>query len=140
VPNDFPLSFSLNDYTDGFDYLEQCRNNKITDKDILLMISLDGAQLYEHRNSDCWMFIWVILELSPDQCYKKTHVLPGGIIPGPNKPKTLIHIFSQVYTTLLHCKKKDLGFGMLFQTLFSLVCLRFTRGLQTHLEWSIFLV
>jgi hypothetical protein len=31
----------------------------------------------------------VILDHSPDVRYKKKHVLPGGFIPGPNKPKNV---------------------------------------------------
>ena len=53
------------------------------------MLSLDGCQLYEHKTSDCWIYIWVILDLPPDLRYKKKHVLIGGFIPGPNHPKNL---------------------------------------------------
>ena len=53
------------------------------------MLSIDGAQLYAHKMSDCWIYLWVIMDLSPDDRYKKRHVLPGGFIPGPNKPKIL---------------------------------------------------
>lgn len=35
------------------------------------------------------MYIWIILDVSPDKCYKKRHVIPGAIIPGPAKPKDL---------------------------------------------------
>ncbi|KAG1823587.1 uncharacterized protein BJ212DRAFT_1476455 [Suillus subaureus] len=42
----------------------------IKENDIVLMVSLDGAQLYESKQSDF-------------------HVHPGGFIPGPNKPKNL---------------------------------------------------
>ncbi|KIJ06804.1 hypothetical protein PAXINDRAFT_32296, partial [Paxillus involutus ATCC 200175] len=59
------------------------------ENDIVLMVSLDGAQLYEHKDSDCWMYVWIIVNLAPDQRYQKIHVCPGGFIPGPNKPKNL---------------------------------------------------
>jgi len=49
------------------------------------MLSLNGAQLYEHKASDCWIYIWVIFDHAPHLQYKKKHVLPGGFIPG--KPK-----------------------------------------------------
>jgi hypothetical protein len=29
------------------------------------------------------------MDLSPDEHYKKRHVLSGGFIPGPNKPKII---------------------------------------------------
>jgi hypothetical protein len=53
------------------------------------MLSIDSAQLYAHKASDCWIYIWVIMDLSPDEHYKKRHILPGGFISGPNKPKIM---------------------------------------------------
>lgn len=73
----------------GWDYLGAVLDGDIKQNDIVLMVSLDGAQLYESKQSDCWMYVWVILNLSPDKRYRKLHVRPGGFIPGPNKPKNL---------------------------------------------------
>ena len=53
------------------------------------MLSVDGAQLYRYKMSHCWIYIWVIIDHAPDVRYKKKNVLPGGFIPGPNKPKNL---------------------------------------------------
>lgn len=80
---------SYEDFFHGSDYLQNIKNGRIGDDDIVLMLSVDGAQLYAHKASDCWIYIWVIMDLSPDERYKKKHVLPGGFIPGPNKPKNL---------------------------------------------------
>lgn len=41
----------------------------------------------------------VVLDHSPDVWYKKKHVLVGGIIPGPNKPK---NVDSFLFTGLHH--------------------------------------
>ncbi|KAF8957134.1 hypothetical protein BDZ97DRAFT_1670443, partial [Flammula alnicola] len=67
---------SYDDFYSGSDYLEQVRSGKIQDDDIVLMLSIDGAQLYAHKASDCWIYLWVIMDLSPDERYKKRHVLP----------------------------------------------------------------
>ncbi|KAJ3563020.1 hypothetical protein NP233_g9211 [Leucocoprinus birnbaumii] len=69
-PNGPPSPKIFEDYIHGSDYLGSVQNGKIKENDILLMLSLDGAQF-------------------PDHHYKKTHVLPGGFIPGPNKPKNI---------------------------------------------------
>jgi hypothetical protein len=53
------------------------------------MFLIDRAQLYKSKQSDCWIYIWVIFDHAPDNQYKKKYVLPGGIIPGPKKPKNL---------------------------------------------------
>ncbi len=77
------------DFFHGSDYLEQVQNGNITDNDIVLMFSIDGAQLYTHKISDCWIYLWVILDFSPQERYKKDFVIPGGFIPGPKKPKNI---------------------------------------------------
>ncbi|THH20286.1 hypothetical protein EW146_g1041 [Bondarzewia mesenterica] len=73
----------------GTDYLDNVENGNITPDDMCLMFSIDGAQLYEKKMSDCWIYIWILLDRRPDQHYKKRHTLPGGFIPGPNHPKNL---------------------------------------------------
>ncbi|KIL55577.1 hypothetical protein M378DRAFT_90704 [Amanita muscaria Koide BX008] len=79
----------LDDVFHGAEYLDAiraARAGQIRDNDILLMYSIDGAQLYCDKESDCFFSIWVILNLSPDLRYKKKYVLPANFIPGPNKP------------------------------------------------------
>ncbi|KAF9223047.1 hypothetical protein BS17DRAFT_796200 [Gyrodon lividus] len=73
----------------GWDYLGAVLDGDIKENDIVVMASLDGAQLYEDKDSDCWIYVWIIVNLSPDKQYRKVHILPGGFIPGPNKPKNL---------------------------------------------------
>ncbi|KIK74883.1 hypothetical protein PAXRUDRAFT_174405, partial [Paxillus rubicundulus Ve08.2h10] len=79
----------IDDIAMGLDYLSPVLDGDIKENDIVLMVSLNGAQLYEHKDSDCWMYIWIIVNLAPDQCYQKIHVHPGGFIQGLNKPKSL---------------------------------------------------
>ena len=54
-----------------------------THNDTLLGLSIDGAQLYQSKKSDCWIWIWVIFDYALDM---KIHILICGIILGPNKP------------------------------------------------------
>ena len=35
------------------------------------------------------MYIWLLLDLAPDERYKIRNILPGGIIPGPGHPKNI---------------------------------------------------
>lgn len=80
---------SYRDFFDGKDYLEAVQDGRISTDDMVLVLSIDGAQLYRNKVSECWIYIWIILDHAPEVQYKKRHVLPGGIIPGPNKPKNL---------------------------------------------------
>lgn len=80
---------TYDDFVMGSDYLNAVLEGKISENDIILMISMDGAQLYQTKVSDCWLYIWIVMDHAPDVKYKKKHVLPGGFIPGPNKPKNI---------------------------------------------------
>ena len=83
--NDFELE-SWDDVLCGRDYLEAVLDGTISDDDMVLMFSIDGAQLYRMKQSDTWIYIWIIVNYSPDHRYKKVSIRPGSFIPGPNKP------------------------------------------------------
>jgi hypothetical protein len=80
-------------FFDGSDYLTAVQEGKINENDIVLMFSVDGAQLYKFKASNCWVAIWIIFDCSPDSRYKKKYVLPACIIPGPKKPHNLDSLF-----------------------------------------------
>ena len=73
----------------GQAYLDAAKEAPINEYDTVLMLSIDGAQLYRNKKSDCWIYIWIIIDLGPDERYKIRNILPGGVIPGPEKPKNL---------------------------------------------------
>ncbi|RDX44352.1 hypothetical protein OH76DRAFT_1458043 [Lentinus brumalis] len=79
----------IDDLFQGALYLDEVDEMNITDDDMVLMFSVDGAQLYASKSSDCWFLIWVVFELPPEHRYKKRFVLPAGVIGGPNKPKLM---------------------------------------------------
>ena len=78
---------TYSDFIHGSEYLTAVREGWITDGDVVLMFSIDGAQLYAHKVSDCWIYIWVVFDHAPELRYKKKYVLPGTVIPG--KPKNI---------------------------------------------------
>ena len=57
----------IKDIAMGWEYLGAVLDGDIKERDIVVMVSLDGAQLYEDKDSDCWIYIWVIMNLSPNQ-------------------------------------------------------------------------
>jgi hypothetical protein len=61
----------------------------LTGCDTIISTALDGAQLYQNKKSDTWISIWIINDFSPNQRYQKRHVLPGTVIPGPNRLKII---------------------------------------------------
>ena len=83
----------------GKDYLDAILHGDIDEDDMVMMLSIDGAQLYQNKQLDCWIWIWVIFDYSLDMHYKKKHVLIGGTIPGSNKPK---NCDSYLYPSMHH--------------------------------------
>jgi Transposase family tnp2 len=82
----------LDEYSDvlhGTDLIAAFQDGRIDEDAIVLMFSIDGAQLYAMKASACWIYIWVLLNLSPTERYKKNRVFVGGFIPGPNNPKNI---------------------------------------------------
>lgn len=79
----------FNDWVCGEAITDAFEEKLIGPHDFVLMISLDGAQLYRNKQSDCWIYIWVVMNHSPDVRYKRKHILVGAVIPGPNKPENV---------------------------------------------------
>ena len=75
------------DILHGSDCWDAYQHGRIVPGDVVVIFSMDGAQLYKNKASDCWIYIWILVNLAPDKRYKKRYVMPGAIIPGPNKPK-----------------------------------------------------
>ncbi|RDX43648.1 hypothetical protein OH76DRAFT_1327701, partial [Lentinus brumalis] len=99
----------IDDLYCGRDYLSRVATTTMTEEerkkkhiqpdDMVLMFSIDGAQLYASKLSDCWFFIWILVDLPPTSRYKKRYVLPAAVVGGPKKPK---NIDSFLFPSLYH--------------------------------------
>jgi hypothetical protein len=78
-------------YSDIFDgdlYKELVEEGFFTDeRDIALIGSTDGYQIFRQKTDDCWVVMFINANLSPDIRVKKENLLISAIIPGPNQPK-----------------------------------------------------
>ena len=94
------------DIYDGYRYLEAVKSGHIKKDDTLVLFTLDGAQLYHDKNSDCYFFVWIILNLSPDFHYKKAYILPGGFVSGlnPSKKVKSFLLSSFQHVSAIQCK------------------------------------
>ena len=79
--------------------LDAWHSGSLGQSDIALQFSIDSAQLQSGLQSEAWVFIWVVHNLPPSMQYKKDFVIPGAIVPGPNKPGDLD---SFLYPSLCH--------------------------------------
>ena len=75
------------DFLSGSEYLKAFSDGRIGLHDTTLLLSIDGAQLFEMKTSSCWIYTWGIYDFAPDVRYKVKAVQPAVFIPGPNQPK-----------------------------------------------------
>lgn len=83
--NTRPADLPYRDFLDSEEYIRYVQEGHINSHDSILLVSLDGAQLYANKVSDFWVYSWVLLGLDPAVHYKCSGLKPGAIIPG--KPK-----------------------------------------------------
>jgi hypothetical protein len=104
----------LGEYSDvlhSLDMIKAFQDELVTGDDIVLLFSINGAQLYAQKSLACWIYIWVLLNLEPSRCYKKRHIFIGGFIPGPTTLKTLILSCCLGFITSLRFSAKALVSG-----------------------------
>lgn len=66
---------SYDDIAHGRRFYGAYHKKDIQHGNIVLMLSVDGAQLFRNKQSDCWFIIWIVLNLSPDLRYKKRYII-----------------------------------------------------------------
>ncbi|KAF8219355.1 hypothetical protein L208DRAFT_1551651, partial [Tricholoma matsutake] len=88
----------IQDYDDvccGSEYLDHVESGQISENDMLLVLSMDGARLYRNKESDTWFSIATLLDFAREICHMKEMVLPTFVIGGPNAPKYYDSFFFQ---------------------------------------------
>jgi Transposase family tnp2 len=75
-------------------------------RDTALSISSDGAQLTMKKQSNMWLLIVVLLNLSPDVCYKADNIIIPLVIPGPSAPG---NVESFIYPLFEELAKASVG-------------------------------
>ena len=100
------------DIFSGSDFLDFTEHVQLGPHDITVSFSLDGAQLYQNKKSDTWIAIWIINEYDPSTRYKRKHVLPALIIPGPNKPKNIDSFVFRSFHHLSALQRENDGRGI----------------------------
>lgn len=74
---------SMGDIFDGELYKELTRDGYFTDeRDIALIGSTDGYQIFKQRTDDCWVIMFINANLPPNERVKKENLLISAIIPG----------------------------------------------------------
>lgn len=81
---------SISDIFDGNLYKDLINDGYFIDeRDIALIGSTDGYQIFRQKTDDCWVVMFINANLPPDERVKKKNLLISTVIPGPNQPKDL---------------------------------------------------
>jgi hypothetical protein len=112
VLSEFHSKGCLAEYLDALhstDLINAFEDRHIKEDDIVLMFSINSAQLYAKKASTCWIYIWVLFNLPSSLRYKKSFVFIGGFIPGPNNPKNIDSFLlpGLQHLVSLHCLQKE---------------------------------
>jgi hypothetical protein len=107
---------SYDDFYSGSDYLENVRSGKIQDNDIVLMLSIDGAQLYAHKASDCWIYLWVIMDLSPNNDIRNGMLFLADLSLVRINQRTSTHFYFQGCIMSARFRERVYIFGTLSRT------------------------
>src|SRR5438067_2487384 len=78
----------LDEIFDGKIYKKLVDKNLFEDKrNVALIASCDGYQIFKQKTDDCWLFLIVNNNLHSSLRVKKENLLVPFLIPGPNQPK-----------------------------------------------------
>ena len=77
------------DIFSGKDFITLDKKLDLGPNDTTIVFSFDGCQLYADKASECVIATVTVYNFDPKTRYKKKHILPAIIIPGPTKPKRM---------------------------------------------------
>ncbi|KAF5370373.1 hypothetical protein D9758_006949 [Tetrapyrgos nigripes] len=87
ILEDNSADMAYDDIISGSEYWELYQKANPNPTDVLVSLSIDGAQLYRNKKSDTWIACYKIENLPPKKRFKDLSSMTAVVIPGPNKPK-----------------------------------------------------
>ena len=81
-------SGKIGDVFDGNRYKSLAALGLFSDyRDVALIASADGYQLFKQKRDDCWVILLLNANLPPSHRVKKENLMITAMIPGPKSPK-----------------------------------------------------
>jgi len=100
------------DMCTGSDFLELYQRAQLGVHDTVFTFSIDGAQLQKDKRSDSVIGIFTCFSLDPSIRYKKDHMKPAIIIPGPKKAKRIESFLFRTFQHISAIQKENNGRGL----------------------------
>lgn len=86
--NEYTIGNQISDVFDGFRYKTLVSSGFFSDsRDIALIASTDGYQIFCQKRNDCWVILLINANLPPDVRVKRENLMISALIPGPKEPK-----------------------------------------------------
>ncbi|EXX72071.1 hypothetical protein RirG_072760 [Rhizophagus irregularis DAOM 197198w] len=85
---EYTLGNQIGDVFDGLQYKTLATSGFFSDcRDIALMASIDGYQIFRQKRDDCWVILFINANLPPNIRVKRENLMVSALIPGPKAPK-----------------------------------------------------
>ena len=82
------INNQIGDIFDGARYKTLVSSGFFSDyRDVALMASTDGYQIFRQKRDDCWVILLINANLPPDIRIQKENLMISALIPGPRVPK-----------------------------------------------------
>lgn len=101
ITNENYNNLNIGDVFDGNLYKElEMEGFFQNERDIALIGSTDGYQIFRQKTDDCWVIMFINANLPPSERVKKENLLISTIIPGPKQPKNFNSFLQPVFDEL----------------------------------------
>jgi hypothetical protein len=93
----------IGDVFDGNRYKSLVASGLFPDyRDVALIGSTDGYQLFRQKRNDCWIVLLLNANLPPSHRVKKENLMITAVIPGPKSPKDFNSFLQPLINELKH--------------------------------------
>jgi len=118
---EYNIDGAIGDVFDSIQYKHLSQKGYFQDdRDVALLGSIDGYQLFRQKCNDCWIVLFINANLPPEQRVKMENLLITSIIPGPKAPKDFNSFMKPIVEELCLLEGTNLSLNYIITKLKSL--------------------
>lgn len=116
---EYTLGHQIGDIFDGFRYKTLVSSGFFPDyRDIALLASTDGYQIFRQKRDDCWIILLINANLPPSVRVQRENLMISMLIPGPKAPKNFNSFLRPLVDELKQLQGNGNYFIYMFKHLF----------------------